>query len=382
MRAAVVIALWLALSCANDERAPSSQDDAGGTAARAATGGNGSAGVASGEAGAAGGAGTNTAGASGTAAVNAGRGGAGGAMVSGDAGSGGVDLDASMPEPDAEQPAPDGGTTWAARALSPGPSYMGSGDGGCNTEYGSTGHAPDDLASGKHPLFLDFVGTSFSDADESSQYTSPAAAAVTEAMARRGFVALSVDYDNSLSIDLNKASCLYGPDNAQSMLAVACALPEVDCALDCALGIATWGHSQGALIAHSAARFDERVRAVWTTGYGGSDQPLPSNRLRVVNGENDPTNAPVATLNTVAGFSASECPDDGRSECLRDDGSGWILVRESACELNSADHCWFDKTSCLANAVTLEPAWVDRDSTAAFALEANADWVMATVSRP
>jgi len=88
------------------------------------------------------------------------------------------------------------------------------------------------------------------------------------------------------------------------------------------------------------------------------------------------------TLNDVAGFGAGECPDDGRSDCLRADGSGWILVRESACELNSADHCWFDKASCFANAVTLEPAWIEPESSAAFALEANADWITATVMRP
>jgi hypothetical protein len=197
-------------------------------------------------------------------------------------------------------------------------------------------------------------------------------------MARRGFVALSVDYDNSLSLDTTKASCLYASDNADSMLAIACALPEVDCAL----GIATWGHSQGAAIAHAAATFDARVRAVWTTGYSGGDSPLPPERLRVVNGENDSMNSPVATLNKAAGLDASTCPDDGRSECLRDDGSGWILVRKSACQLNSADHCWFDKASCIANTISLEPAWIDPSSTAPFALEANADWIAATVARP
>jgi hypothetical protein len=53
-----------------------------------------------------------------------------------------------------------------------------------------------------------------------------------------------------------------------------------------------------------------------------------------------------------------------------------------ACESNSADHCWFDKMNCFANEISLEPAWVEPDSTAAFALEANADWVAATVVRP
>ena len=57
-------------------------------------------------------------------------------------------------------------------------------------------------------------------------------------------------------------------------------------------------------------------------------------------------------------------------------------ARELAKENNSADHCWFDKASCIANAITLEPAWIDADSTAPFALEANADWIAATIARP
>jgi hypothetical protein len=374
MRAAAIARL-LVLGCASDEPAPSVQPGAGAAGAQAGAGGSSEA---TGQGGAAGSAGTPAGGTSGAAGPSAGSGGDPGGTAGGDAGGSGPSLDASIPATDAQQPLPEDGASWSARTLAPGPSYMGSGGGGCNTEYPSTGHAPVDSEGGKHPLFLYFVGTSFSNADESSQYTSPAAAAVTEAMARRGFVALSVDYDNSLSIDLNKARCLYAAENSQSMLAIACALPEVDCEL----GIATWGHSQGALIAHAAATFDARVRAVWTTGYSGNDSPLPPHRLRVVNGENDAMNAPVATLNDAAGFAASECPDDGRSECLRADGSGWILVRQSACELNSADHCWFDKASCLASAVTLEPAWVDPASTAAFALEANADWIAATVARP
>jgi hypothetical protein len=197
-------------------------------------------------------------------------------------------------------------------------------------------------------------------------------------MARRGFVALSVEYANNLSLDLDKAACVYSADLPQSMLAMACALPEVDCNL----GIATWGHSQGALMAHSGSTYDTRVRATWTTGYSGSTTPLSPTRLRVVNGENDTMNSPIATLNQAAGFTSSECPDDGRSQCLRSDGSGWILVRKAACKTNSADHCWFDKMNCAGNAISLEPAWIDRDSTAPFALELNADWVAETVTRP
>jgi len=62
------------------------------------------------------------------------------------------------------------------------------------------------------------------------------------------------------------------------VLGVACQLPQVGCDL----AIATWGHSQGALMAHAASAFEPRVRAVWTTGYSGGSYPLAVNRLRVV----------------------------------------------------------------------------------------------------
>ena len=119
-------------------------------------------------------------------------------------------------------------------------------------------------------------------------------------MARRGFFALSVQYDNSLSLNPDKLTCLWGKANAKSVLGVACQLPQVNCDL----AVATWGHSQGALMAHSASQFDNRVRAVWTTGYSGGSYPLPVNRLRVVNGSGDIMNNGWDTVNRAAGFAA------------------------------------------------------------------------------
>ncbi|MFT3922255.1 MAG: hypothetical protein QM778_06950 [Myxococcales bacterium] len=277
---------------------------------------------------------------------------------------------------------PDGGAALLeAKPFANPPTYLGSVNGGatCSQKYATIGHMPKGDSSARYPLFLYFVGTSVTADDEGSRYDCKAALAVTEAMARRGFVALSAQYDNSLTFAFdNKLKCAYNNGDAD-LLSIACALPEVDCDK----GIATWGHSQGALAAHIAANFDPRVRAVWTTGYGGFDAAaLPKNRLRVVNGAADGMNADVATLNKTVGFSAAQCPNDGRTECLRADGSGWVLVQKADCQLTAADHCWFDKINCLGNTETLEPNWVDPDSRAAFALEVNADWVAATVHRP
>jgi hypothetical protein len=101
-----------------------------------------------------------------------------------------------------------------------------------------------------------------------------------------------------------------------------------------------------------------------------------------VNGEADTINGLAATLNMITGLTPAECPDP--DQCLRADGSGWIIVRQADLALpdsSSADHCWFDRPSCIASTVMLEPNWIDPASDKAFALHLNADWVARTVRR-
>jgi hypothetical protein len=266
--------------------------------------------------------------------------------------------------------------------IASGPSYMGSLNDSvaCSASYKTRGFEPVASVEARYPLFLYFVGTTFSSTDLSSQYDNVAALKVTEAMARRGFVSLSVAYDNGalawLSPHKNQLACLFGKDNPQSLLALACALPHVDCAQ----GIATWGHSQGGYVAAMAFNSDSRVRAAWATGYGGEGTAtLSKHRLRIVNGEADTSNGTASSLNASTGLTPAECtqPD----QCLRPDGSGWIIVRVSqlaAPATSTADHCWFDRPSCSAPQIVLEPNWVDPASSKAFALEPNADWLAAT----
>jgi len=314
--------------------------------------------------------------------------GSGPRAADGGRGNGGSAVDAGSTTVPAQADARDAGPAprVATRRIDALPTYRGSVDNAatCTHDYALHGFEPDTPQGARHPLLLYFSGTNFVlDAAAFQAQVAPGADAVTEAMARRGFVALQVEYDNGAlswaSDHSGLLGCLFGGANPQNVVAVACALPQVDCDL----GIATWGHSLGAFVAHSAANTEARVRAVWATGYGGdATTTLSPHRFRVVNGENDTTNGTVATLDAVAGFSAAECPDDGRSECLRSDGSGWIIVRAADCQLTSADHCWFDQLSCLDGNTTLEPNFVDPASTKAFALEPNADWVAATARTP
>jgi hypothetical protein len=183
-----------------------------------------------------------------------------------------------------------------------------------------------------------------------------------------------------LSDHVNQLACLFGTGNSQSVIAAACALPNVDCNL----GIATWGHSQGGYVAAMAHNVEPRVRGAWATGYGGDGAAtLSKNRLRVVNGEADIGNGMATTLNTITGLTPAQCPDP--DQCLRDDGSGWILVRLAELaspSTSSADHCWFDRPSCGASMIALEPNWVSPTSSKPFAIGPNADWLAITAQRP
>lgn len=262
------------------------------------------------------------------------------------------------------------------------PSYRGSLNNAavCDTAYGLAGFEPVG-GKGPHPLFLYFVGTLFVPGTPANAHDGPAPMAVTEAMARRGFVALSAQYDNGvvawLSDHGNQLSCMFEASRPESLLSVACGLPQVDCTL----GVATWGHSQGGLVAVLAHDYDDRVRAAWCTGYGGDGEPsLPRDRLRTVNGESDSSGA-RETMDAVAGFDRDRCAP-GAVTCLRDNGSGWILVRKqdlAAPERREAGHCWFDRDSCTTDTLELEPNWVDPVSDKAFALESNADWLAAMI---
>ena len=131
-----------------------------------------------------------------------------------------------------------------------------------------------------------------------------------------------------------------------------------------------------------AANYEPYVRAAWLTGYGGDARAtMAKNRLRVVNAEGDTSNGTPAVLNSITGLTTTECPDDGRKQCLRSDGSGWIIVQRADCQVTTADHCWFDRRTCLDSAPALEPNWLDPQSTKPFALEKNADWVAETARR-
>lgn len=265
--------------------------------------------------------------------------------------------------------------------------YQGShlGEASCNTTYRTTGYEPVDPAApnAKYPLFLYFTGTNFDDADMLANYMSAAGQTVTANMAARGFVAVSVEYDNKFTSIFdnsftstgfqNKLTCMFSPAKTANLLVALCARSNVNCAA----GIATWGHSQGALMALASGNYDNRINAAYATGYSPAGAPnapiLAFNRIRLVNAEQDTGNASTSNMNSAVGVSSQDCTGQ-TDQCLRADGSGWVLVRQTQMAQNQADHCWFGKLSCSATAENIEPNWYPSASYA-FSLAPSAAWL-------
>jgi len=108
-----------------------------------------------------------------------------------DAGDASGAQDAYVPEDPFDASVLDAGPRHLSVALNEPPTYLGNSGTGtdCMRSFRTAGHKPSDAAGGR-PLFLYFVGTAGTDADETAHYDAKAPQAVTEAMARRGFVAL------------------------------------------------------------------------------------------------------------------------------------------------------------------------------------------------
>jgi dienelactone hydrolase len=294
---------------------------------------------------------------------------------------------------------------YSTRPIANPPTYKGTSHatGGCFRDYQTVGREPvnDEDPNKKYPLFLYFVGTDFF-TGPGTYYNDGAPLDIIEQMAARGSVALSVSYDNTgVALFADEAgqaqqmNCLFNADEPESLISKACnTLPHVDCSL----GIATWGHSQGGRVALRAANFaptdangNSLVRAAVAFGVGPDMPPfsIDRSRVRVVDSVGDftlPSFAPItpADLTLLTGAAppvdCAESPD----QCLRADKSGWVLVGDDVPGIG-VGHCWF--MSNAACGATL----ADRSSAAAFlepnpelpyTLAANADWIQSTMGRP
>lgn len=238
---------------------------------------------------------------------------------------------------------------------------------------------------GTYPVFVYVTGTSMS-------FRGAEAMHITAEMAKRGFVAATVEYSNgsypSCSKMRTRASCIFAASSANSAIAKLCSRPKADCGQ----GIVVSGFSQGANLAALAKNYDSRVRGAYLLGHGNkasiidvsscandSATALLPSEMRSVNGESDQYFGKTASgvraqLQAVTGVS---CPTS--MSCLQSSGHGWYIVAANQVSDGSADHCYFFRganSGCSTHS-GLDANWTV--GSAPWALPSNLSWLAARV---
>lgn len=241
---------------------------------------------------------------------------------------------------------------------------------------------------GRHPVFVYLTGTTM-------KFNGPEAQKITLEMAKRGFVAAAVDYDNAsypyCAGMEEKARCIFDEKSERSALAKLCAHEKADCSL----GVVVSGFSQGANLSALSRNYHGQVQAAYLLGHGNrpnhllnmsqcADDPatkLAPSQMRSVNGEHDgffglKLDGVRKQLERVVGVS---CPNG--QHCLQPDGSGWVIVRDAELKDGAADHCYFfdGADPFCAKYKGLDAGWAEGDHP--WSLRPNLDWLAAQVRK-
>ncbi|MCP4676057.1 MAG: hypothetical protein GY854_11235 [Deltaproteobacteria bacterium] len=221
------------------------------------------------------------------------------------------------------------------------------------------GYQPDE--GDGYPVFVWIPGTK-------EDYWHEGSRTITETMARKGFIAVSVDYDNDdypwtcegLS---SKAAGVFSPNTPSSAIRSTCSLDKADCGK----GIVVMGWSQGAQLANLANNYLVDVRAAFLIGNGISvmgnkdlqdltpclgieNTAIPSSRIRSIIGAYDGSWGCNPILNADRCRKQQEvttgkiCGDTTR--CQSKDGSGWHIVQNFETTHYPAMHCFFFQSLC------------------------------------
>lgn len=224
-------------------------------------------------------------------------------------------------------------------------SYRGGSTSTCGTTYNIRGAEP--TATGKYPVYVHVGGTGES-------YNSAWAMAAVNAMAAKGFVAATVEYDNAsfgtCSTIGQRAKCIFNPSNTNSAIAKLCSRAKADCSK----GIVTGGLSQGSIISVLSKNYDSRIRASMGQGTGSTytvaynlescmangKHAQPGNRLRIINGERDMFVGGTEAIARSQAELVTGIKCTGATQCLQSNGSGWVVVKDYQVNDLYADHCF------------------------------------------
>jgi hypothetical protein len=272
----------------------------------------------------------------------------------------------------------------------------------CDTYRHMIGYQPVD--AGTYPVFVYTLGFG-------GQYDDAEGDSITKTMAAKGYVAVSIEYDNlggiynaatGTAAALGSTQCAFRDDGTASAWAPS-AVDEICYSghynADCTKGVVVGGMSLGTIVALRAANVNPNVRAAWIMGSaGGSDnadlladpqvcngrwnafcgytrstRALPSSRLRnvtsAINGSSihspnpDPTDCSMYMQTGIGHPDPLHCqhPGLGAQNGLAADGHGWYLVEPSEVSPGNLDtHCYYQINGCSNQPVTdptFDPLW-------------------------
>lgn len=206
-------------------------------------------------------------------------------------------------------------------------------------------------AAGTYPVFVYVTGTKLSPWSADDQL-------ITQEMAQRGFVAVSVDYSTRANYPgtcagLNAAVReIFDSADPSSAIRVVASRPKADVGK----GLVVMGFSQGANIASLAKNYDPAVQAAFLIGNGYNNMGLTcyhdgataitADRSRSVMGANDAAyvfagyggslDANRQVMETTSGVSCGPAA----ASCTAPDGSGWYLVQSFETAAGKDDHCF------------------------------------------
>jgi hypothetical protein len=233
-------------------------------------------------------------------------------------------------------------TSWAG-------SFFGNGSCSGSSNNSIKGYEP--TGGGTYPVFVFLTGTTmtFDGSVDEDLITN---------MAGRGFVAATVQYDNSSYPSscgpmTTKASCIYNTSSSSSAISKLCSRPTADCVNK---GIYVSGFSQGANISSMAANYGSHMKAAYLIGNGDvaggfynlsscldkSHITFASSQLREVDGQSDQYfgNNQSGVQGQLQNVTGDTCAA-GTFNCLQSDGSGWYIVANSQVADGTADHCYY-----------------------------------------
>lgn len=253
--------------------------------------------------------------------------------------------------------------------------YKGGSNSSCGFNYSIDGKEPS--AAGTYPVFVHLVGTS-------EGYLGAHALAARDGMVNRGYVSATIEYPNqifsSCSTVSARSKCVFDQASANSAVTKLCGRAKADCSK----GIVVSGYSQGSVLATLARNFDGRVRAVYGQGIGvqynavdlracmlARAHTLPDDRLRAVSGEADAflggsASAVQGQQQELTGLTCAP----GTTSCVRANGSGWRLVRNTDVSDGTADHCYMHVNKCAG---ALDAGW--NTGPGEWGLNYNLDWL-------